>query len=320
MKSIVIALAGFLSLAGAANAQQSYPDRNVSLIVPFGAGATVDIVARSMAQYLSANLGQRVLVVNQPGAAGNIGAAAAARSTADGYTLLLATTGPAANNKFLYKDLNYDPAKDFETIAVVATSPVIITASLNAPFKTMKEMIEYAKAHPDKLNPGYPGNGTVGHITGELIKNREGLVFPAVQYKTVGEMLPDLMSGRIDVVMDTVAPYVAPVQTGRLRALAVGGVTRFPGLPDVPTIAEAGLPGLEANVFYALLAPRGTPADIVAKLNKAANDYLKTETTIKMLGDYGLQPNQSTPSEAKKYIADEASKWGEVIKKANINF
>lgn len=320
MRLVAIAFAALLAVTGGATAQQAYPNRNITVVVPFGVGASVDLIARGMAQHFNTALGQTTLVVNQPGAAGNIGAAAVARAQPDGYTLLLATTGPAANNKFMYKELSYDSEKDFEPIAVVATAPVIIAARANAPFKTLKEMVDYAKANPDKINAGFPGNGTVGHITGELIKGKQGLKFPAVQYKGTGEIIADLSGGQIDIAMDSMAPYVAQVQGGRLQALALGSKTRFSGLPNVPTIAEAGFPGLEASVFYALLAPRGTPADVIAKLNKAANDYLKTDAAVKLFTDNGMQANQSTPAEAKKYIADEAAKWGPVIKGANITF
>lgn len=320
MKSFVAAVAASVLLAGSAAAQQNYPTKNISIVVPFGTGASVDLMARSLADYMTSKLGQTVLVVNQPGAAGNIGAAAVARAQPDGYTILFATTGPAINNKFMYKDLSYDSEKDFEPIALVATAPTIITAKPDAPFKTLKEMVEYAKKNPDKLNAGYPGNGTVGHITGELISQSQNLKVSAVQFKGTGEIITNLLGGHIDIAIDSMAPYVSQVQGKRVIGLAMGGRTRFPGLPDVPTIAEAGFPGLEASVFYALLAPRGTPANVIEKLNTIANDYLKTPAAVELFGKAGLQASQSTPATTKKYIADEGAKWGPVIKKANISF
>jgi len=320
MRSFFAVIVAWLTLASAAFAQQAYPTRNITIVVPFGVGSSVDIFTRAMAQQLRTDLGQPVVVINRPGAGGNIGAASVAHAQPDGYTLLMATTGPAANNKFMYKDMAFDPDKDFEAIAVIGTAPIIIATRPDAPFKTLKEMVDYARANPDKLNAGFPGNGSLGHITGELIKAREGLKFGTIQYKGSGEIVVDLIGGQIDLAMDSIAPYVAQVKEGKLKGLALGSRKRFEGLPDVPTMAEAGFPALEASVFYTMLAPRGTPADIVNQLNKAANDYLKTDAAIKILGSAGIQPNQSTPAEAKKYIAAEAAKWEPIIKGANIKF
>ncbi len=320
MRFFFAAVMACLTLGNVATAQQTYPTRPVTIVVPFGVGSLVDIVSRAMAQHFRDELGQPVVIINRPGAGGNIGATSVAHAQADGYTLLMATTGPAANNKFMYKEMAFDPDKDFEPVALLGTAPIIIATRANAPFKTLKEMVEYAKANPDKLNVGYPGNGSLGHITGELIKARQGLKLGTIQYKGSNDIVVDLIGGQIDLAMDSIAPYVAQVKEGKLRALAIGTRKRFGGLPDVPTTAEAGYPALEASVFYTLLVPRGTPADIVTRLNKIANDYLKTETAIKVLGSNGIQPNQSTPAETRKYITDEAAKWEPIIKGANIKF
>lgn len=320
MRLFVAAAAACVALAGPAAAQQAYPTKNITFIVPFAAGASVDIIARGMAEYFTSTLGQNIIVENRGGAGGNIGAAAAARAKPDGYTILIATTGPASNNKFMYKDISFDSEKDFEPIAVVGTAPLIIAARIDAPFKTLKEMVDYAKANPDKLNAGYPGNGTLGHITGELIKQRQNVTYSAVQHQGTPSIITNLIGGHIDIAMDSAAPYVPNVQSGRVRALAIGSTARIAALPDAPTVAEAGFPGLEASVFYALLAPRGTPPDIIAKLNSAANAYLKTDAAIAMFGKAGIVTKQSTPAEAKKYIADEAAKWGPIIKGAKISF
>jgi tripartite-type tricarboxylate transporter receptor subunit TctC len=320
MRFLFATMVALFALSDVAAAQQAYPTRTVTIVVPFGVGSSVDIFARALAQHLQTDLGQPFVVVNRAGAGGNIGSATVARAQPDGYTLLMATSGPAANNRFMYKDLGFDPDKDFESIAVLGAAPIIIATRANSPFKTLSDMVGNAKANPDKLNAGYPGNGSLGHITGELIKARQGLKIGAVQYKGSSEIIVDLLSGQIDVAMDSMAPYVGQVQGGQLRALALGSRKRFPGLPDVPTTAEAGFPDLEASVFYTLLTPTGTPADIVAKLNKTANNYLTTETAIKILGSNGIQPNQSTPAEAKKYISDESAKWKPIIEGANIKF
>src|SRR3569833_4289694 len=177
MRSFFAVIAACLTLGSTASAQQAYPNRNVTIVVPFGVGSSVDIFTRAMAQQLRTDLGHPVVVINRPGAGGNIGAASVAHAQPDGYTLLMATTGPAANNKFMYKDMPFDPDKEFEAIAVIGAAPLIIATRPDAPFKTLKEMVDYAKANPDKLNSGFPGNGSLGHITGELNKAREGLEF-----------------------------------------------------------------------------------------------------------------------------------------------
>ena len=181
MRIFFAAVMACLGFSNVADAQQAYPTRPVTIVVPFGVGSSVDIVSRALAQHFRTELGQPVVVVNRPGAGGNIGATSVAHAQADGYTLLMATTGPAANNKFMYKEMAFDPDKDFEPVALLGTAPIIIATRADAPFKTLKEMVEYAKANPDKLNAGYPGNGSLGHITGELNKARKGLNFGTIQ-------------------------------------------------------------------------------------------------------------------------------------------
>jgi tripartite-type tricarboxylate transporter receptor subunit TctC len=290
------------------------------MIVPFTAGATSDIVARSLAQYLSETIGQSVVVDNRGGAGGNIGATAAARSPADGYTLLLATTGPAATNKLMYQNMNFDPEKDFTPVALLGKSPILITARVDAPFSTLKELIAYASAKPDSLNGGFPGNGALGHITGILLQNTAGIKFGTVQYKGSSAIITDLIGKNIDIAMDSMAAYVPTVQGGQIKALAVAGSQRWPKLPNVMTASESGLPGFEASVWYALLVPSGTPADIVAKLNAAANAYLKSDKAKTLFNDLGIQPAGGTPQDLKDFMAAEVKKWSPIIKAANIRF
>lgn len=299
---------------------QSWPARPITMIVPFTAGATSDIVARSLAQYLSETIGQSVVVDNRGGAGGNIGAAGAARAPQDGYTLLLATTGPAVTNKLMYQNMQFDPEKDFAPIALLGKSPILITARADAPFSTLKELIAYASARPDSLNAGFPGNGALGHITGILLQNTAGIKFGAVQYKGSSAIITDLISKNIDIAMDSMAAYVPTVQGGQIKALAVAGAERWSRLPNVMTASESGIPGFEASVWYALLAPTGTAADVVSKLNAAANAYLKSDRAKSLFDDLGIQPAGGTPQDLKNFMANETQKWSPIIKAANIRF
>ena len=243
-RALVLAAAAALVVAFAGHAgAQNWPTRPVTMVVPFTAGTTSDVVARVLADHLSKAIGQSIVIDNRGGAGGNIGGALVARAQPDGYTLLLATTGPAATNKLMYKDLSYDPQRDLAPVMLVGKSPVIIVARPDAPFRTLAEMIDYAKANPDKLNAGFPGNGTLGHITGELLKDRTHITFGQVQYRGSTPIMTDLIGGHIDVAMDSMAVYVPNVKDGRLRALAIAGAKRWSALPDVATVSESGLPG-----------------------------------------------------------------------------
>lgn len=299
---------------------QAWPTRDVKFVVPFTSGTTSDILARSVAEHIAGAIGKPVVVDNQGGAGGNLGAGSVAKADADGHTILFATTGPAATNKLMYKNLTFDPQKDFAPIVLIGKSPVIITANPNVPAKTLKELTAYLKANPGKLNAGYPGNGTLGHITGELFQQRAQVKMGGIQYRGSAAIINDLLGGHIDVAMDSMAPYVSNVQEGKLRALAIAGTSRWPGLPDVPTVAESGLPGFEASVWYALLAPAGTPPEVVAKLNAAANDFLKTSKAKDLFSKLGVQAVGGTPADLKKFVADEIEKWGPIVKGANISF
>jgi tripartite-type tricarboxylate transporter receptor subunit TctC len=319
MRARIAALLAFSLIASTAHAQV-WPSRPVMVIVPFGAGVTGDIVARGLVEHLSDALGQSFVVDNRSGAGGNIGGAAVAKAAADGYTLLLATTGPASSNKLTYKNMPYDPQRDLAPIALLGKAPVIIVAKNGLPAATLKEFVEYAKANPGKITAGYPGNGTQGHITGELLQQRAGINFAQTQYRGSPAIITDILGEHIDIGMDSMAPYVALIQEKKLRGLAIAGAARWPLLPDVPTVAESGFPGFEAAVWYALLAPAGTPADIITKLNAAANAYLKTKASADLFRKLGIESAGGTPEELRAFIAAELEKWGPIIKAAKIEF
>jgi len=311
-----------VAVVGASSASaQNWPSQSVTIIVPFAAGTTADIMARSLTQFLSDKFGQSFVVDNRAGAAGNIGATAVARAPADGNTLLLATTAQAATNKLMYQNLQFDPERDFVPVALAGKSPVLISARVDAPFSTVKELIDYARANPEKINAGSPGNGTLGHITSILLQSTAGIKFgPAVQYKGAPAIITDLIGKNIDIGFDSMAAYVPLIQSGQVKALAMAGPQRWPKLPNVATVSESGLPGFEATVWYALLAPTGTPADVVAKLNAGLNDFLKSDKAKTLFDDLGLQAGGGTPQDLKAFIASEVQKWGPIIKAADIKF
>lgn len=316
----VMLTAGLTGMAGSAGAQ-GWPTHPVTVIVPFTAGTTADIIGRSLTQYLSDTLGQSFVIDNRGGAAGNIGATAAAHAQPDGYTLLLATTGQAATNKLMYQNLQFDPERDLTPVVLVGKSPVLITARADAPFSTLKELFDYARANPEKINTGSPGNGTLGHITSILLQSTANIKFnAAVQYRGAPAIITDLIGKNIDLAFDSMAAYVPTVQSGQIKALAMAGSQRWSKLPNVATVSESGLPGFEATVWYAMLAPAKTPPEVIAKLNEAANAYLKTDKAKALFDDLGLQPGGGTPAELKAFIGSEVQKWAPIIKAANIKF
>jgi tripartite-type tricarboxylate transporter receptor subunit TctC len=314
------AIAAAISLRAvpaAAQISQTWPSRPITLVVPFTSGTTSDLVARALGEHLSRALGQPVVIDNRGGAGGNLGGAVVARAAPDGYTLLLATTGPAATNKLMYKDMPFDPQRDFAPIMLIGKSPVIIVASQRLAVTSLKELIDRAKANPDKLTAGFPGNGTLGHVTGELLQQRAGIAFGHVQYRGSTPIITDLLGGHIDFAMDSMAAYVPNIKEGTIRALAIAGASRWPGLPDVPTIGEAGVP-IEASVWYALLAPVGTPPEIIAKVNAAANEALNAKQTKDIFDNLGIVSAGDSPATLKTFIAAELEKWAPIIKAANI--
>jgi tripartite-type tricarboxylate transporter receptor subunit TctC len=313
-----LALICLFALLAPASAQ-NWPTRPVTVVVPFPAGGNVDVLARSVAAELSQKLGQQFIVDNRAGAGGNIGGAVVAKAAPDGYTLLFGTPGPLATNKLMYKSLPYDPEKDLVPVVLVAKSPLIIVAHPSTPTKDLKELIAYAKANPSKISAGNPGNGTLGHITSELLQQHTGIKMTHVPYRGTAPLTTDLLGGQVHIGMDFMPTYVPLVNDGKLRALAVTSSERVPELPDVMTVREAGFPGFEATAWYAIVAPAGTPADIVRKINAATNDYLKSQKGKAQLIQFSVQAAGGTPDDLKAYIGNELKKWEPIIKAANIS-
>ena len=315
-----LALIALLLGSASSSRAETWPSRPVTLIVPFGAGTTSDVIARAFSQSLSESLGQPVIVENKGGAGGNIAAAFVAHSDPNGYTLLFATTGPAATNKLMYQNMGFDPERDFAPVVLVGKSPVIIAARPDAPFSTLKEFLDYTRANPDKITAGYPGNGTLGHITGELLQRSGSIKFSHAQYRGTGDILVDLLASRIDIAIDSMAAYVPAIEAGKIKALAIAGQSRWSKLPNVPTVSESGLPGFEASVWYAVLAPKGTSPEIITKLNAATNAYLHSEKAESFLNNLGVTIAGGTPEQLKSFTTSELGKWGPIIKAANISF
>jgi len=318
----LVALAFAVPLAIApscgALAQSKWPERPVTVVVPFPAGSAVDALARAVSQSLSESLGKPFIIDNRAGAGGNLGGAAVAKAAPDGYTVLFGTPAPIAMNKLMYKNLPFDSEKDFTPVVLVAKSPLIITAKLDFPAKTFAELIAYAKANPEKVNVGHPGNGTLGHITSELVQQFTGVKMTNVPYRGTAPLMTDLLGGTVDIAMDFMPTYVPLVADGKIRALAVTTSERAKQLPDVPTVQEQGFKGFEASAWYAVVAPTGTPPEIVGKLNELVNAFIKTDKGKAVLEQNSLQGVGGPPDDLKTFIANELAKWKPVIEAAKI--
>ncbi|GKS86417.1 tripartite tricarboxylate transporter substrate binding protein [Acidovorax sp. SUPP1855] len=295
---------------------QAFPNKPITIIVPFAAGGTTDILARVIGQGLSAELGQSVVVDNRAGAGGNIGGQMAARAPADGYTLFMGTVGTHAINAALYKKMPFDPVKDFAPLTRVANVPNLLVANPNQPYKTVQELIAYAKANPGKVNFGSSGSGSSIHLSGELFKSMAKVDMQHVPYKGSAPAVTDLLGNQIGIMFDNMPSAIQHVRSGKLRPIAVTTAKRSPELPDVPTIAEAGVSGYEATSWFGMFAPAGTPAPIVAQLNKALVKVLSQPETKKKLADQGAEPVSETPEQFAAFIQAESAKWGKVVKES----
>ena len=320
-RTIVATLAlttGLVATSGAALAQ-AWPTRPVTWIVPFPAGGPADLLARTVAQELSTKLGQQFVIENRGGAGGNLGGAAAAKADPDGYTMMFSTPGPAAINKLMYANAGYDPEKDLTPIVLVAKSPLIIVANNDAPTKDFKGMVDYAKANPGKLNVGHPGNGTLGHITSELVQLNSNIKMTNVPYRGTAPLTTDLLGGQVHIGMDFITTYIPLAKDGKLRALAVTSSQRVTtDLPDVPTVQELGFKDFEATAWYVILTPTKTPAEIINKVNVTVNAWLQSPTGKETLVKFVMQGAGGSPADAKTFISGELAKWGPVIKASNI--
>ncbi len=312
--SAVVLGAGLLG--GTSALAQAYPTKPVTIIVPFAAGGTTDILARIIGQALTAELGQSVVVDNRAGAGGNIGGQAAAKAAPDGHTLFMGTVGTHAINASLYKKMPFDPVKDFAPLTRVANVPNLLVANPAQPYKSVKDLIAYAKANPGKVNFGSSGNGSSIHLSGELFKSLAKVDMQHVPYKGSAPAVTDLLGNQIGIMFDNMPSAIQHVRSGSLVPLAVTTAKRSPELPNVPTIAEAGVPGYEATSWFGMFAPAGTPAPVLAKLNAAIVKVLAQPDVKKKINEQGAEVYSETPEQFTAFIQAESVKWGKVVKES----
>jgi tripartite-type tricarboxylate transporter receptor subunit TctC len=306
-------LAAFATLAGA---QQPWPSKPIRYVVPFAAGGTTDILARTLSEKLSVALGQPVIVDNKPGAGGGVGAAEVAKAPPDGYTILGGTISTHAINATLYSNLPYDPVRDFVPITLIARVPNMLVINNDIPAKDVAELVKLMKASPGKWSFASSGNGTSQHLSGELFKGMAGVEMQHIPYKGSPPALNDVMGGQVSMTFDNITTAWALAKGGKLRALAVTTAKRSPVAPDVPTLAESGLPGYEIGSWQGVFAPAGTPPDIVRRLNTEIVKIINMPDVQKKLIDLGAEPVGNSSEEFTVFVKAEVVKWGDVVKKS----
>jgi tripartite-type tricarboxylate transporter receptor subunit TctC len=309
----VIALLGPGIAALDAAIAQPYPSRPIRLVVPFPPGGTIDTVARLVAQPLSSNLGQNVFVDNRPGAGSTIGLRAAASAPPDGYTILLGSTASLAINPALYKNLDFAAARTLAPVAMLATVPLMLAVGAAVPASTVEELVAYAKANPGKLSHG-ASLGTPPHLLGEFFRAKTGTDIVYVPYKGTAQAITDLLGGQIQITAESLGVLLPHIQQGRIRPLLVTGLARLPELPDVPTLAERGLDGYPADTWQGIVAPGGTPKDIVNRLNIAINEVLRSAELRASLTQLGFEPKPAPPQDFAARISADTEKWAAVVK------
>jgi tripartite-type tricarboxylate transporter receptor subunit TctC len=313
-------LAGLIACSAAAGradaAAGHYPDRPIQLVVPYTPGGNTDILARVIAQKLGAAWNTTVVVENRPGAGGTIAVNMVAKAKPDGYTIVLAAFGNILVANSLYENLPYDPVADLDPVILVATPPTVLTATSRLPANNVAQLIAYAKANPGALNYGSSGKGTSNHLFGELFSEMAGISMTHVPYKGSGPAISDLIAGLTQLNFAPFPLVLPSIKAGTLKALAVTGPTRSPLLPGVPTVSESGLPGYEGLGWFGLMVPKGTPEDVIKKLNGEVNRILQTPDVRKRLIEDGADPVGGTPQEAERSIKDGIAKWKELALKA----
>ena len=315
-KALIAAASTVCIVAGASAAP--YPQKPIRLVVPFAAGGTVNLIGRVLAQRLSETIGQQVIVENKPGAGGTLGADLVAKAAPDGYTLLLASSSHQSFHPLLYKSLPYDANKAFIQVALFASVPNVLVVSSKVPAKSVKELIAYSKSNPKKLFMGSAGNGSVNQMVGELFQHKTNTDFEHVPFKGAGPATTDLLSGQIDLMFVNLPNVLPHIQSGKIRALAVASARRSSSLPDVPTMAEAGVADVVVDSWTGVLAPAGTPKTIIDKLSTEINKIAKERSTAESLAAQGAVPMPGTSADYAALVRFETQRWSDVIKKGNI--
>lgn len=306
------------AVSGGSYAQADYPNKPIRLIVPFPAGGATDLFARVIGNKLSERLKWVVVVDNKPGAGGNVGVDAVAKSPPDGYNIVIGQTSNLAINPSLYKKMPYDPQKDLVPIILIADSPLTLVVPAQSPYKTLKDFIAAAKQKPGDVTMGSPGNGTVSHLTIGMLQGASGASFQHVPYKGVAQAVSDLMGSNIESYMASVAAALGHVKGGKLRALAVTGKKRAESMPDVPTVAEIGYSGFDANTWFGFLAPAGTSPAIIERLNTEVNKVLQLPDVREKISGEGASVLGGTPQEFARFLAAETPKWAKLVKDSGV--
>ena len=319
MKDGMRALAALaLAVPSALAFAQAYPNKTIRLVLPYPPGGGSDTIARPLVQKLSESLGQQVIVDNRGGAGGNVGMEQVARAAPDGYTLVLALTAQLAVNPALFRKLPYDPVKDYEPVIFLGNGAYLLTVHPSLPARNVKELTALAKARPGQITYASSGNGSGAHLCTELLNLMAGIKLVHIPYKGGGPALVDLLAGQVQILFATPVASTQHIQSGRIRALAVSTAKRTVGLPDLPTVAEAGVPGYDSGVWYSVLAPAGTPREIINKLNGELNRVLNQPDYRNLLVQNGIDPAGGPPEELSKFIKSELVKWAKVVKDARV--
>ncbi|HUP30341.1 MAG TPA: tripartite tricarboxylate transporter substrate binding protein [Usitatibacter sp.] len=318
ISQLVRLAAAFVSIAASAAFAQGYPAKPIRILVPFAPGGNVDITARLVSPGLAEALGQPVVVENRPGAGGTIGADVVAKSPADGYTLLMGSNSTFSVAPSLYPKNPYNPLADFAPVIMIASAPFVLVVNPNLPAKSARELVAQAKDFPRKLTMSSAGTGSSNHLVGELFQEISGARFTHVPYKGSGQALTDLMGGQVDLHFDQITSAASHIQGGKLRALMVTAPQRVPMLPEVPTAAEAGYAAFEATNVTGLIAPAGTPRDVIEKLNAATQKVIAQAAVREKFAGIGAETTGGTPEQFAAYIRDDLSKWTRIVKDANV--